>query len=164
MERQPTFRIGTGYDIHQLVAGRPLKLGGVEIPFERGLKGHSDADAVAHAICDALLGAAALGDIGQHFPDNNPAYAGADSLRLLAEVRDLIIRAGYRISNIDVTVHAERPKLRNYIIPMRERLASTLGIEVDRVSIKAKTNEGLDSIGRGEAIAASAAVLIYADL
>jgi 2-C-methyl-D-erythritol 2,4-cyclodiphosphate synthase len=161
MSQFPEFRVGAGYDIHRLGEGRKLILGGVEIPFERGLIGHSDADVVLHAICDALLGAAALGDIGKHFPDNDPAYAGISSLRLLAEVNNLLRREHYRIGNIDVTVHAERPKLRDFKAAIGERIADALGLDVASISIKAKTNEGLDSIGRGEAIAASAIALIY---
>lgn len=153
-------RAGIGYDIHRLVEGRKLVLGGVEIPFEKGLLGHSDSDVLTHAICDALLGAAALGDIGTHFPDNDPKWAGASSLDLLASVMEMLTEHGYSIANIDATVMAERPKLKPYIQAMRERLASVLGIHVDRVSVKAKTNEGLESVGRGEAIAAQAMALL----
>ena len=157
------FRVGTGYDIHRLVVGRKLILGGMEIPFEKGLLGHSDADALTHAICDALLGAAALGDIGRHFPDNDATFAGISSLRLLEKVKELLHKAGYRIGNIDVTVHAERPKLSKWIDLMRRQLATTLGEEIENISIKAKTNEGLDVVGRGEAIVVSVVVLIYYD-
>ena len=157
---EPT-RIGIGYDIHRLVAGRKLILGGVEIPYEKGLLGHSDSDALTHAICDALLGAAALGDIGTHFPDTDPRYAGASSLDLLAHVVELITMRGFEVANIDSTIHAERPSLRSHIPLMRERLASVLRLEVDRMSIKAKTNEGLESVGRGEAIAAEAVALLH---
>jgi 2-C-methyl-D-erythritol 2,4-cyclodiphosphate synthase len=160
MEYGVRFRIGTGYDIHRLEAGRRLILGGVEIPFDRGLAGHSDADAVIHAICDALLGAGALGDIGRHFPDTDPVYAGISSLRLLEAVRDLIEKESYQIGNIDVTVHAEKPKLRHFIDAMRERIAETLEINIGDINIKAKTNEGLDAVGRGEAIAASAVAIL----
>ncbi len=161
MHQPAVFRVGTGYDIHRLVAGRKLILGGIEIPYEKGLLGHSDADAVSHAICDALLGAATLGDIGRHFPDNEANLAGISSLRLLEKVKDLLHNAGYGIGNIDVTVHAEKPKLSKFIELMRQQLATTLAIEVEDISIKAKTNEGLDAVGRGEAIAASAIALIY---
>lgn len=161
MDNQLKFRVGTGYDIHRLGPNRPLILAGVEIPFELGLIGHSDADAVTHAICDALLGAAALGDIGQHFPDNDPAFAGFPSLKFLEKINQLLAQHNYKISNIDVTVCAERPKLRNFKQSMREKLAETLNIDVSQVSIKGKTNEGLDSVGRGEAIAVSAVALIY---
>ena len=154
-------RIGIGYDIHRLVEGRKLILGGVEIPFEKGLLGHSDSDVLSHAICDALLGAAALGDIGTHFPDTDPCWAGASSLDFLARAVEMLTELGYRISNIDATVIAERPKLRPHMKSIRERLASVLRIDVDRVSIKAKTNEGLESVGRNEAMAAQAVVLIH---
>lgn len=153
-------RIGIGYDIHRLVEGRKLVLGGVEIPFEKGLLGHSDSDVLTHAICDALLGAAALGDIGTHFPDNVPQWAGASSLAFLARVVELVTQKGYRVANVDATVMAERPKLRSYVHAMRERLASVLLIDVDQVNIKAKTNEGLESVGRGEAMAAQAVALL----
>ncbi|HLF84394.1 MAG TPA: 2-C-methyl-D-erythritol 2,4-cyclodiphosphate synthase [Blastocatellia bacterium] len=153
-------RIGIGYDIHRLVEGRKLVLGGVEIPFEKGLLGHSDSDVLTHAICDALLGAAALGDIGTHFPDNDPRWAGASSLELLARVVELVIQKGYRVANVDATVMAERPKLMAHVQAMRERLASVLQIDVDQVNIKAKTNEGLESVGRGEAMAAQAVALL----
>ncbi len=153
-------RIGIGYDIHRLVDGRKLVLGGVEIPFEKGLLGHSDSDVLSHAICDALLGAAALGDIGAHFPDNDPRWAGASSLDFLAHAVELVTDRGYRIANIDATVLTERPKLRPYIQAMRESLASVLRIDVDQVNVKAKTNEGLESIGRGEAMAAQAVAIL----
>lgn len=135
-------------------------LGGVEIPFEKGLLGHSDSDVLSHAICDALLGAAALGDIGAHFPDTDPRWAGASSLDFLAHALELLTERGYSIANVDATVLAERPKLRPYIQAMRESIASILGIDVDQVNVKAKTNEGLESIGRGESIAAQAAALV----
>jgi len=153
-------RIGIGYDIHRLVEGRKLVLGGVEIPFEKGLLGHSDSDVLSHAICDALLGAAALGDIGTHFPDSDPRWAGASSLDFLARAVEMLTERGYRITNIDATVMAERPKLQPHIEDMRARLASVLVIDIDRINVKAKTNEGLDSIGRGEAIAAQAIVIL----
>ena len=153
-------RIGIGYDIHRLVEGRKLILGGVEIPFEKGLLGHSDSDVLTHAICDALLGAAALGDIGTHFPDTDPQWAGASSLDFLAHAVELITARGYSIANVDATVLAERPKIRPHIETMRERLASALRIDVDRVNVKAKTGEGLESIGRGEAMAAQVVALL----
>lgn len=153
-------RIGTGYDIHRLVEGRKLVLGGVVIPFEKGLLGHSDSDVLSHAVCDALLGAAALGDIGAHFPDTDPLWAGASSMEFLAHAVELIMERGYSIANVDATVLAERPKLRPYIQMMRESLASILRIDVDQVNVKAKTNEGLESIGRGEAMAAQAVALL----
>lgn len=161
MKDQIKFRIGGGYDIHRLVAGRKLILGGVEIPYELGLVGHSDADAVIHAICDALLGAASLGDIGKHFPDTDPKYSGVSSLLLLESVNASLSNLGYKIGNIDVTVHAEKPKLGKFVPAMRERLAGALGIETDSINIKAKTNEGLDAVGRGEAIAATAVALVF---
>lgn len=153
-------RIGIGYDIHRLVEGRKLVLGGVEIPFEKGLLGHSDSDVLSHAICDALLGAAALGDIGAHFPDTDPRWAGASSLDFLAHAVELITERGYSIANVDATVITEQPKLRPHIQAMRESLASVLRIDVNQVSVKAKTNEGLESIGRGEAMAAQAVALL----
>jgi len=155
-------RIGIGYDIHRLVEGRKLVLGGVEIPFEKGLLGHSDSDVLTHAICDALLGAAALGDIGAHFPDIDPRWAGASSLEFLARVVELVTQKGYRVANVDATVMAERPKLIPHVQAMRERLASVLKIDVDQVNVKAKTNEGLESVGRAEAMAAQAVALLIA--
>lgn len=154
-------RVGTGYDIHRLVDGRRLVLGGVLIPFEKGLLGHSDSDVLTHAICDALLGAAALGDIGTYFPDSDERWAGASSMELLARVIELLTERGYRVVNVDATVIAEQPKLRMYIDAMREALALKLGVDMDMVSLKAKTNEGLESVGRGEAISAQAVVLIH---
>jgi 2-C-methyl-D-erythritol 2,4-cyclodiphosphate synthase len=153
-------RIGVGYDIHRLVEGRRLLLAGVEIPFEKGLLGHSDSDVLTHAICDALLGAAAAGDIGTHFPDSDPRFAGAASLELLARVVELIKERGFKVANIDAVVLAERPRLAPYIKSMRERLAAVLQIDVELVSVKAKTNEGLDAVGRGEAMAAHAVAII----
>jgi len=155
-------RIGIGYDIHRLVEGRKLVLGGVEIPFEKGLQGHSDSDVLSHAICDALLGAAALGDLGTHFPDNDPRWADASSLDFLAQAVQFIAERGYSIENVDSTVFAEQPRLRPHIDSIRESLASALRIGVDQVSVKAKTNEGLESIGRAEAIAAQSIVLLTA--
>jgi len=154
------YRIGIGYDIHQLAADRTLVLAGVNIPFTKGLLGHSDPDVLAHAVCDALLGAAALGDIGTHFPDTDPRWQGASSLDFLRHAVKLIGEKGYRIANLDATVMAEQPKLKPYIQAMREQLAEVLEVDVDSVSVKAKTSEGLDAIGRGEAMAAQAVVLI----
>lgn len=153
-------RIGFGYDLHRLEEGRPLILGGVTIPFDKGLIGHSDADVLAHAITDGLLGAAALGNIGQHFPDTDPAYKGADSLVLLRKTIDMITAAGYRIVNIDCTVVAQAPKLNPHIDAIRASLAACMTLDVDAVSVKAKTNELVGPEGRGEAIRAYAAVLI----
>lgn len=153
-------RIGSGYDVHRLVEGRKLILGGVEIPYEKGLLGHSDADVLVHAVMDALLGAAALGDIGKHFPDNDPAYKGADSMKLLAEVRKLIESKAYFIENIDATVIAQRPKLASYIPEMRLNIAKVLGLEPGQVSVKATTEEGLGFTGEGLGIAASAVCLL----
>lgn len=153
-------RIGHGYDVHRLVEERKLILGGVEIPYEKGLLGHSDADVLAHAISDALLGAAALGDIGKLFPDNDPQYAGADSLKLLQEVVYHIRENGYAISNIDATILAQKPKLAPYILQMRENLAKACEIEVDQVSVKATTEEKLGFTGAGQGIAAHAVCLL----
>ena len=153
-------RIGHGYDVHRLVPDRKLRLGGVEIPFEKGLLGHSDADVLTHAVMDALLGAAALGDIGHLFPDNDPAYAGADSLMLAAAVRDQLQAAGWRIVNVDATVVAEKPKLAPYIPAMREKIAAALGVDVGGVSVKATTEEGLGFTGTEQGIAAHAVCLI----
>lgn len=153
-------RVGIGYDIHRLTGGRKLILGGVEIPFEKGLAGHSDSDALTHAICDALLGAAALGDIGMHFPDSDPRWAGTSSLEFLRHIASLTAKSGYAIVNIDATVITEKPKLNPYIEAMRIQLAAALGVGIENVSVKAKTNEGLDAIGRGEAIAAHAIALL----
>jgi 2-C-methyl-D-erythritol 2,4-cyclodiphosphate synthase len=153
-------RIGQGYDVHRLAEGRRLILGGVEIPWEKGLLGHSDADVLTHALMDALLGAAALGDIGQHFPDRDPRYEGADSLELLARVMELLREKGYRVGNVDCTVVAQRPKLAPYIPEMRRRLAAILGLETDRVSVKATTEEKLGFTGEGLGIAAQAVALL----
>lgn len=153
-------KIGFGYDIHRLVEGRSLILGGVKIPFEKGLLGHSDADVLLHSISDALLGAAALGDIGKHFPDTDPKYKGADSRKLLKEVGSLIKEKGFSISNIDATVIAERPKLRTLIDEMRKNISEDLNVDIDNVSVKATTNEGLESIGKCEAIAVHAVALL----
>ena len=153
-------RIGHGYDVHRLVAGRKLILGGVEIPHPLGLLGHSDADVLTHALMDALLGAAALGDIGGHFPDTDPAYAGADSLVLLARVTELLRAEGWRLGNADVTVLAQKPRLKEHIPQMRENLARTMGVPVSAVSVKATTEEKLGFTGREEGIAAHAVVLL----
>ena len=153
-------RIGHGYDVHRLVEGRRLILGGVDIPWEKGLLGHSDADVLTHALMDALLGAAALGDIGHLFPDNDPAYEGADSIRLLERVTAVLAENGYRVGNVDCTVIAQRPKLAPHILNMRENLAKAMGIEVGRVSVKATTEEGLGFSGEGLGIAAHAVALI----
>jgi 2-C-methyl-D-erythritol 4-phosphate cytidylyltransferase / 2-C-methyl-D-erythritol 2,4-cyclodiphosphate synthase len=151
-----TGRAGIGYDLHRLVEGRPLILGGVTIPFERGLAGHSDADAVCHAVTDAILGAASAGDIGRHFPDTDPTWKGASSIDLLRQAVQIVHAAGYEVGNVDVTVIAERPKLLPYIDQMRAAVAAAIGIPGDRVSIKGKTNEGVGALGRGEAIAVHA--------
>ncbi len=153
-------RVGSGYDIHHFEIGRRLVLGGVELPWDMGLQGHSDADVVAHAVMEALLGAAALGDLGSHFPDTNPHYRDADSLRLLEHVRGLIAAQGYRISNVDCTVIAQVPRLQPYIRGMRERLAGALQLPFERVSVKATTNDRQGVLGRGEAIAAHAVALL----
>ena len=153
-------RIGHGYDVHRLVEGRKLILGGVEVPFEKGLLGHSDADVLAHAVMDAVLGAAALGDIGQHFPDNDPEYAGADSLKLARRVAEILKEHGFRIENIDATLLCQRPKLAPYIPAMRQNLADAFGLPVDAVSVKATTEEHLGFTGEGLGIAAHAVALI----
>ena len=153
-------RIGHGYDVHRLVEGRKLILGGVEIPFERGLDGHSDADVLVHAIMDALLGAAALGDIGKLFPDTDDAYLGADSVELLKKVRTVLQEHGWKLGNLDATVIAQRPKLAPYIDAMRKRLADALQTDICSVSVKATTEERLGFTGSGEGIAAHAVCLI----
>src|SRR2546427_9512033 len=153
-------RAGIGHDLHRLAEGRKLVLGGVEVPFHKGPLGHSDGDALAHAICDALLGAAALGDMGQHFPDSSPKWRTASSLGFLRHVRKLLDTAGYTVLNIDATVGLERPKLAPYIPRMRKKLAAALGIEPRQVSVKAKTAEGLGTVGRGQAVRAGAIALI----
>lgn len=157
---QQPLRIGFGNDVHRLVLGRPLILGGVRIPFHKGPAGHSDGDALAHAVTDALLGAAALGDIGTHFPDNSPKWHNASSLLFLRHTRKLLERAGYGIVNVDATISLERPRLRQHILKIRSKVAAALGIELAQVSVKAKTGEGLDTVGRGEGIRADAVVLI----
>ena len=159
-KEETRMRIGHGYDVHRLVEGRKLILGGVEIPFEKGLLGHSDADVLAHAVMDAVLGAAALGDIGQHFPDNDPAYAGADSLELARHVARILSEHGWRVENIDATILCQRPKLAPHIPAMRANLAAAFGLPVDAVSVKATTEEHLGFTGEGLGIAAHAVALI----
>ena len=149
-------RVGMGYDVHKLVEGRDLIMGGVKIPYEKGLLGHSDADVLLHAISDALLGAAALGDIGKHFPDTDPKYKGADSLKLLEHVGKLLDEHMYVIENIDATIIAQRPKMAPHIEKMRENIAQTLGLEIDQVNVKATTEEGLGFTGTGEGISSQA--------
>ena len=153
-------RIGHGYDVHRLTEGRKLILGGVEIPYEKGLLGHSDADVLSHAVMDALLGAAGLGDIGRHFPDNDDRFLGADSLLLLKEVCRLLSVKGYRIGNVDVTVIAQRPKLMQFIQEMRRNLAGVMNVDEDAVNVKATTEEKLGFTGEGLGIAAHAVALI----
>ena len=153
-------RVGFGYDVHRLVEERRLILGGVEIPHEKGLLGHSDADVLLHAISDALLGAAALGDIGRHFPDNDPQFKGADSRKLLSQVLHLISEKGYCIMNVDATIIAQKPKMAPHIQQMRENIAETLQIHVDQVNVKATTEEGMGFTGAGLGIAASAVCLL----
>ena len=153
-------RIGFGFDVHAFQVGRPLVLGGVTVPYDKGLAGHSDADVLVHAVMDALLGALALGDIGQHFPPGDPAYKNISSMELLARVKALVEGAGAEIGNIDSVIVAEKPKMAGFIPQMRENIAKTLGIDVGRVSVKATTTEGLGYTGRGEGIAAQAVVLV----
>ena len=154
------FRIGIGYDTHRLVAGRPLILGGVRVESERGAEGHSDADALTHAIADAILGALCEGDLGTHFSDDDPQWKDADSLQLLARVCWLARERGFHLVNADATINLERPKLRDQIAAMRENLARTLDVDIGCVSVKAKTGEGLDAVGRGEAVTVQAVVLL----
>lgn len=153
-------RIGHGYDVHRLVEGRRLILGGVEVPHTLGLLGHSDADVLTHAVMDALLGAAALGDIGRHFPDSDPAYAGADSLRLLDHVMDLLRARGWRVGNVDATILAQRPKLAPYIPQMRDNLAARMNVSPDQVNVKATTEEKLGFTGAQQGMAAHAVCLL----
>lgn len=153
-------RVGMGYDVHKLVEGRKLILGGVEVPYEKGLLGHSDADVLLHAIMDALLGAAALGDIGKHFPDTDKAYKGISSIELLKHVKKLLDEKLYMIENIDATIIAQRPKLASYIPEMKKRIAETLEIEEDRVNVKATTEEGLGFTGNGSGISSQAICLL----
>lgn len=153
-------RIGHGYDVHKLAEGHRLILGGVDIPYEKGLLGHSDADVLTHAVMDALLGALALGDIGQHFPDTDPKYSGADSLQLLSHVVELIQAHGYQVGNVDATILAQAPKLAPHIPAMRENLARVMGVDVSQVSVKATTEEGLGFTGQKEGIASHAISLL----
>jgi 2-C-methyl-D-erythritol 2,4-cyclodiphosphate synthase len=154
------YRTGLGWDVHVLVAGRPLMLGGVRVASEMGLQGHSDADVLAHAITDAILGAAALGDIGMHFPDSDPRWKDADSLRFLRQARELVGAQGYEIVNVDATVILERPRLKTYRTPMREKLAAALGLDLDRVSVKFKSAEGVGPVGEGKSAEAQAIVTL----
>jgi len=153
-------RAGIGYDLHRLAEGRKLILGGIEVPFSKGPVGHSDGDALAHAICDALLGAAGLGDIGTHFPDSDPKWEDVSSLRFLERVRELLAEKRLRIAHLDAVVITEKPKLGPHFPAMREALAKSLGIPASAINLKAKTNEGVDAIGHGEAIAAQAIVIL----
>lgn len=157
------FRVGQGYDVHRFESGRELWLGGVKIEYPLGLKGHSDADVLLHAISDALLGALALRDIGYHFPDNDPKYKGADSKQLLKEVARLVLQKGYKVGNIDATIVAEQPKINPYVSAMQEVIAQLLSVDVDQVSIKATTNEQMGFTGRQEGILALATALVYRD-
>ena len=153
-------RIGMGYDVHKLMEGRNLILGGVHVPYEKGLLGHSDADVLLHAICDALLGAAALGDIGKHFPDTDPAFHNADSMKLLEEVVHLIEEQGYTVGNVDATVIAQKPKLASFIPKMKENISHVLGVRLDQVNVKATTEEKLGFTGEGLGISANAVCLL----
>ena len=155
-----SIRIGHGYDAHRMVDGRKLLLGGVEIAFPRGLHGHSDADVLLHAVCDALLGSLSLGDIGVHFPDNDPQFKGISSLKLLEKVGDMVKEKGFRVGNIDTTIVAQEPRLSGYIVQMRKNIAQTLGIDTEKINIKDTTTEGLGFIGKGEGIAAHAVALV----
>ena len=157
----PNVRIGEGWDVHALVEGRPLVLGGVTIPHTHGLQGHSDADALCHAITDAIFGAAALGDIGHHFPDTDERFRGADSLALLAEAGRRVVQAGWLVGNVDSTIVVQAPKMAPHILAMRQRIAGALGIKLEQVNVKAKTAEKLGPVGRGEAIEANAICLLY---
>lgn len=161
VERRITkMRIGMGYDVHRLIEGRKLVMGGVEIPYEKGLLGHSDADVLLHAIMDALLGAAALGDIGKHFPDTDPAYKGISSVKLLEKVGELLNEKGFIVENVDSTIIAQAPKMRPHIETMRENIARALGTDIEHVNVKATTEEGLGFTGSGEGIAAQAVCLL----
>jgi len=159
--RGPHWRVGEGWDTHALVEGRRLVLGGVEIAHSHGLDGHSDADALCHAITDALFGAAALGDIGHHFPDTDAQYRGADSLALLSEAARRVKAAGWHVGNVDATVIAEAPRLAPHVVAMRQRIAGALGVELEQVSVKAKTAEGMGPVGRREAMEARAVCLLF---
>ena len=154
------FRVGHGYDVHRLVSERKLILGGVEVPYELGLLGHSDADVLTHAVMDALLGAAALGDIGKHFPDTDPAYKGADSLKLLDRVMELLAERGWRVGNVDATIVAQRPKLAAFLPQMKENLAERMGVDPEQVNVKATTEEKLGFTGAGEGMAVHAVALL----
>lgn len=158
-----SFRCGIGYDLHRLAEGRKLIVGGIELPFDKGPVGHSDGDVLAHAMCDALLGAAGLGDIGTHFPDTDPKWEGANSLLFLEHARKLLDEKGFTIEHIDAVVITEKPKLGPHFPKMREALAKALGIAPDRIHLKAKTNEGVDAIGRGEAIASHVVATLVRD-
>jgi len=160
LDPQYEYRTGLGTDIHQLVTGRDLKLGGVQIPFDKGLLGHSDGDAVLHAIVDALLGAAGMGDIGSFFPDRDPKWAQADSRELLLTVKRYLEDKHWEVVNLDVVIHAEQPRLERLKAQIKRAIASILGVDFNAVNVKAKTNEGLDAVGRGEAIAATSVVLL----
>jgi 2-C-methyl-D-erythritol 2,4-cyclodiphosphate synthase len=157
-------RVGTGYDVHPLVRGRRLMLGGIEVPFDQGLEGHSDGDAVIHAIIDALLGAAGLGDIGIHFPSSDPGLKGISSLILLQRIRSLLEQDGWHIANVDATIIAERPKLTPYVPQMREAIARALEVETERISVKSTTSKGLGFIGQGQAIAVHAVALVTGEV
>ena len=159
-EGPAAMRVGTGYDLHRLVEGRPLTLGGVTVPHTHGLAGHSDADVIAHAVTDALLGAVAQGDIGRHFPDTDPRWKGADSLAMLAHAAGVVRAQGYRVANVDAVLIAERPKIAPHIPAIRQRLADAIGIDAAAVSVKGKTNEGVGDLGRGEAMAVHAVALV----
>jgi 2-C-methyl-D-erythritol 2,4-cyclodiphosphate synthase len=158
---QPRMRVGEGWDVHALVEGRPLILGGVEVPHTHGLLGHSDADALCHAITDSLFGALALGDIGHHFPDTDERFKGADSLALLAEAARRVRAAGWHIGNVDSTIIAQAPKMAPYILAMRQRLSTALGVALEQVSVKAKTAEKMGPVGEGLAIEASAVCMLF---
>jgi len=158
--KRPSLRIGHGFDAHRLVAGRPLRLGGIEVPHGRGLEGHSDGDCVLHAVCDALLGAAGEGDMGRHFPSRDPQWRGVASRVFVEEVRRLVDAAGWAVVNLDVTLIAQEPALGPHLEPMRETIAGLLGVEPAQVSVKAKSTDGLGALGRGEGIAALATVLL----
>ena len=162
--RGPIWRVGEGWDSHALIAGRKLMLGGVEIAHTHGLAGHSDADALCHAITDALFGAAALGDIGHHFPDTDAQYLGAYSLALLSEAARRVKAVGWQVGNVDATVIAQAPKLAPHIVAMRQRIAGAIGVAIDQVSVKAKTAEGMGPVGRGESMEARAVCLLWRSL
>ena len=158
----PLYRTGLGWDVHRIVAGRPMILGGVQIECDFGLEGHSDADIVAHAVTDAILGAACLGDIGMHFPDTDPQWKGASSIDLLRRAAAVVAASGLRVENVDASILAERPKLAPFVDQMRANVAAALGIDIGRVSVKGKSNEGVGEIGRGEAIAVHATAFLHA--